>query len=42
MCVHVSACVWGGVEVGILLVLLSAGEGGVKIASSGISYKCSV
>ena len=38
-CVFV--CVWG-VEVGILIVLLSAGEGSVKIASSGMSCKCVV
>ena len=38
----VCVCVCGGVEVGILIVLLSAGEGSVKIASRGISSKCSV
>ena len=40
------AFVWlgweGGVELGILFVLLSAGEGSAKIALSGISCKCSV
>ena len=44
MCVRACLYVCGGVEVGILIVLLSAGEGSVKIAlaSSGISCKCSV
>ena len=32
----------GGVEVGILVVLLCDGKGSVKIASSGISCKFSV
>ena len=32
----------GEMEVAIMIVLLSAGEGRVKIASRGISCKCSV
>ena len=36
-------CVYGGgVEKRILIVLLCAGEGNMKIGSSGISCKCSV
>ena len=37
-----SAFLWGRFEVGILIVLLSAGVEIVKIASRGISCKCSV
>ena len=33
---------WGRVEVGILIVMLSAAERSVKIAMSGILRKCSV
>ena len=39
---YVRVCRGGEVEVKILIVLLSAGEGSVKIVSSGISCKCSV
>ena len=35
-------CVHGGVEVEILIVMLGAGEGSVKIAPSGIACKYSV
>ena len=42
VCVSVGGGELGGSEVGILIMLLSAGEGSVKIASSGISCKCSV
>ena len=45
VCVHVYMCVCscgGGLEVGILIVLSSAGEGNVKIASGGISCKCNM
>ena len=42
VCMYVCMCVRGGVEVEIPIVMLGAGEGSVKIAPSGISYKYSV
>ena len=44
VCVHmyVCMCVREGVEVEIPIVMLGAGEGSVKIAPNGISYKYSV
>ena len=42
MHIYVCMCVRGGVEVEILIVMLGAGEGSVKIAPSGIACKYSV
>ena len=41
-CIYVCVFVGRGVDVGIMIVLSSAGEGNVKRASGGIPCKCSV
>ena len=42
MCMYMCVCVHGGGGGGVLIVLSSASEGNVKIASDGISCKCNV
>ena len=42
VCMYICMCVRGGVDVEIPIVMLGAGEGSVKTAPRGISYKYSV